>query len=260
MPVKLPHIIDYVRHVYPWHSHEDVSLGVVMTGAVSLATRRHSAIAHAGSLVVVNSEDVHRGYAVGGAEYRCRTIHLHPNAIREVADNLTGLGSRVHGAVHGPAVHDPKLADDLLKLHVRSEAGASPLDLQSRTVALITGLLTRHGEASVTLPGCREAEAVDMARSYLEQHLADKISLVRLSQVVGLPPFRILRAFERATGLTPHAFQTQARVRMAQRLIRGREPLAFIAVATGFADQAHMTRVFKSIMGATPGQFRAANG
>ncbi len=41
-------------------------------------------------------------------------------------------------------------------------------------------------------------------------------------------------------------------------MIRRSEPLVDIAAATGFADQAHMTRVFKDIMGATPGQHRAA--
>lgn len=249
---------DYVGHVYPWHSHEDVSLGVVMEGAVSLATRRQTGVAGPGSLVAVNSEEVHRGSATGGRGWRCRTIHFHPRMVQEVARDLVQPGAVAPFAVRSPAVQDASLASDLLQLHLRAEADAAPLDQQSRTVALIATLLIRHGEVAIELPGYREPEAVRSAREYLRTHLAEKIGLAHLACVVGLPPFRLLRAFEKATGLSPHAFQTQARVRTAHTLILRNEPFAQIAAATGFSDQAHMTRVFKSIMGATPGQYRAA--
>lgn len=248
---------DYVGHIYPWHSHEDVSLGVVMEGAVSLATRRQTGIAGPGSLVAVNSDEAHRGSAIGGG-WRCRTIHLDPATIADVAQAIAQPGASPSMAVRSPAVQDPSLASDLLALHMRAEVDAAPLDQQSRAVALIATLLLRHGESAIELPGTREPEAVASARDYLQDHLAEKVSLEQLASHVKLPPFRLLRAFEKATGLSPHAFQTQARIRMAHALIRRDEALAQVAVATGFADQAHMTRVFKSIMGATPGQYRAA--
>jgi AraC-like DNA-binding protein len=41
-------------------------------------------------------------------------------------------------------------------------------------------------------------------------------------------------------------------------MLRSQQPLADIAITTGFADQAHFTRAFKAIMGMTPGQYRDA--
>lgn len=248
----------YVGHVYPWHSHEEISLGVVLEGAVSLETRYTSTIAQPGSVVIVNSDQVHRGAATGGRHWQCRTIHLHPNAIGQISDDMRSIGSLTSSALKGPAVHDPAIASALLTLHSRAEAEADPLEVQSRLVTLISDLLIRHGENNLNSPKCAEPKAVFEARRFLDVHLEKKISLEELAQAVNLPPFRILRAFERATGLTPHAYQTQARVRKAYDMILKNNSIADVAAATGFADQAHLTRVFKSIMGATPGQFRSA--
>ena len=49
------------------------------------------------------------------------------------------------------------------------------------------------------------------------------------------------------------------RVARARELLRGGLPLADAAHAVGFADQAHMTRVFKQVYGSTPGVFRKAS-
>ena len=49
------------------------------------------------------------------------------------------------------------------------------------------------------------------------------------------------------------------RVARARELLRGGLPLADAAHAVGFADQAHMTQVFKRVYGSTPGVFRKAS-
>lgn len=73
----------------------------------------------------------------------------------------------------------------------------------------------------------------------------------------GLSRFQLLRAVARATGLTPHAYLMQRRVQMARRLIDGGMGLAEAAVASGFADQSHMTRVFTRTFGLPPGAYAA---
>ena len=83
-------------------------------------------------------------------------------------------------------------------------------------------------------------------------HLGD------VAQAAGLPPFRLFRAFLRATGMTPHVYQRQARVRFAVGMIRFGHPLREVAMAAGFADQAHLTRIFRKTMGITPGAYRGA--
>jgi AraC-like DNA-binding protein len=86
----------------------------------------------------------------------------------------------------------------------------------------------------------------------------EKLHLTDIAQAAGLPPFRLLRTFERATGMTPHCYQRQARVRRAAQMILRGHPLGEAAAASGFAGQAHLTRCFRGSMGITPGAYRDA--
>jgi AraC-like DNA-binding protein len=58
--------------------------------------------------------------------------------------------------------------------------------------------------------------------------------------------------------MTPHAYLIDVRVRRARDLLRRGEPPAVVAATVGFADQAHLTRVFKARVGIAPGSYRRA--
>ena len=55
--------------------------------------------------------------------------------------------------------------------------------------------------------------------------------------------------------MTPHAYQTQVRVRRAKSLPRAGLPITQVAAEAGFSDQAHLTQHFKRIVGLTPGRY-----
>ncbi|GJD66643.1 HTH-type transcriptional activator RhaS [Methylobacterium frigidaeris] len=247
----------YIRHAYPWHAHEDLCLGTVVGGAVQLRTRDSGAIASAGTFVLINSDELHCGWPAADEGWRCRTIHVHAEVLQAVADECRIIGKGPTLYFKGPAFEDAELSRHLLDLHCRSEIHGSALERQSLFFDLISCLIERHARASAE-PQIRDKEprAVALAREFLDQNLSDKVTLEELALAVGLTPFRLLRSFRKATGLTPHQYQFQARVRQAHGRLRRNEPLADIAAAVGFADQAHMTRAFKAVMGGTPGQFR----
>ncbi|PHX45531.1 AraC family transcriptional regulator [Pseudomonas sp. NZIPFR-PS2] len=64
------------------------------------------------------------------------------------------------------------------------------------------------------------------------------------------------RAFKQYYGLTPHAFLVNQRIQFARAQLRQGELIADVALAAGFADQAHFQRTFKQHFAATPGQYR----
>jgi AraC-like DNA-binding protein len=66
------------------------------------------------------------------------------------------------------------------------------------------------------------------------------------------------RRFTVAYGVGPARYRIEARARRAwNRLMAGGEALSDIALAEGFADQAHMTRDVRALTGDTPGRWRA---
>jgi AraC-like DNA-binding protein len=249
----------YVRHSYPWHSHEEFSLGLVTGGAIELHTRTQRGVAKAGSFVLVNAEEAHYGTPATPEGWRCRTIHLNHEIVRSIAEQLKTNRRSFCPVFRGPTFEDPDVARSLLEFHVLSESPNSALELQSRLISLIARLLIRHTDSSFTMPRVSsESSAVRRAQHFLDENLSDKVSLYRLALISELPQFRLLRAFQRELGMSPHAYQIQARIRTSHQMLRDGTALADIASSTGFADQAHLTRAFKAIMGVTPGQYRSA--
>ncbi|TIU40364.1 MAG: helix-turn-helix transcriptional regulator [Mesorhizobium sp.] len=93
-----------------------------------------------------------------------------------------------------------------------------------------------------------------LVTDYIDAHCLDRIRLADLAALTGLSETAMSHAFKAATGVPPHRWQMQARVDRAKAMMaRDAASLGDIAEATGFFDQAHLTRVFKSIVGLTPG-------
>lgn len=85
-------------------------------------------------------------------------------------------------------------------------------------------------------------------------------SLAEIAAKLGLSPSQLSRAFKTSTGFPPHRWQLNHRIAKAQELLRfSGLPLSQIALATGFAEQSHFTRVFKKVVGVSPGAWQRDN-
>jgi AraC-like DNA-binding protein len=92
---------------------------------------------------------------------------------------------------------------------------------------------------------------------HIEAHLAERVSLAELAQLAGTSQSHFCHAFKASTGLPPHRWQLEARIRQSQALLsRARGSVVDVALATGFADQSHFTRVFRRMVGETPASWR----
>ncbi|WP_353619630.1 AraC family transcriptional regulator [Rhizobium sp. ICMP 5592] len=114
------------------------------------------------------------------------------------------------------------------------------------------------GEGAQTSRDIAIPAAIRRARDLIEEDPSAPLTLAELADACGLSHFQFLRAFTRATGLTPHAYLLQRRIHEARRLIASGTPLAEAAFASGFADQSHMTRLFVRNFGISPGAYAAA--
>jgi AraC-like DNA-binding protein len=77
---------------------------------------------------------------------------------------------------------------------------------------------------------------------------------------IGLSPSQFSRAFRTATGFPPHRWQLNHRIAKAQELMRyAGLALSEIALATGFSEQRHFTRIFKNVIGVSPGAWLRDN-
>jgi AraC family transcriptional regulator len=82
-------------------------------------------------------------------------------------------------------------------------------------------------------------------------------SLGELAALCGLSRSYFIRAFKQATGMPPHRWLLMQRANRAKALLRGTSmPIADVAVACGFADQSHLTRVFSKAFRISPGAWQ----
>lgn len=96
-----------------------------------------------------------------------------------------------------------------------------------------------------------------MVQEYIEANLSNEITLTDLATLAGVSSTYFGRAFRESTGVASHQYMIRRRVQRAKELLARRElPIAEIALAVGFADQSHMTRHFRRIVGTTPWRFR----
>ena len=91
---------------------------------------------------------------------------------------------------------------------------------------------------------------------YIREHCTDALKLEDICVAAELSPSYLIRAFKQYYGLTPHAFLVNQRIQFARAQLRQGELIADVALAAGFADQAHFQRTFKQHFAATPGQYR----
>jgi len=92
---------------------------------------------------------------------------------------------------------------------------------------------------------------------YIQANLDQGIHIDELAEAAGPSLFHFAKLFKRSTGSSPHQYVLQRPLERAKELLRKTGlSLSEIALQAGFADQSHLTNVFRRFIGVTPSQFR----
>ncbi|MET7699730.1 AraC family transcriptional regulator [Streptomyces sp. NPDC005485] len=237
------------QHRYAPHAHEEFTVGVCVGGAEIIDYRGGRIRTGPGSIVVMAPGEVHTGGPAlpGGYAYQA----LYPEA------SLLTEGTLGVPHFREPLLDDPELATALRTAHTELSARPDPLEAESRIPWLLTALARRHSTARPmcdTIPGA--ASIALTVRDRLADELLAPPSLAALAADLGLSRYQLLRAFRTTMGLPPYAWLAQHRVNRARPLLEAGLRPAEVAGLVGFADQAHLTRWFRRVLGVTPAAYR----
>jgi AraC family transcriptional regulator len=98
---------------------------------------------------------------------------------------------------------------------------------------------------------------VNRVRSYIEAHLETSIRIQDLAAVARRSTAYFCRAFKATFQETPHAFVVGRRLhRAAELMLTSDVSLSQVALACGFADQAHFCKMFRQRHGESPAVWR----
>src|SRR5579863_2677034 len=251
----------YVTHRYTRHAHETFTFALIEEGIEEFSYGGTLLRAGPGGVALLNPDMVHTGQAGTPAGWAYRVLYPDPGLVGGVAADLGW--QRGTPSFPQTVVYDAGSARLLRAAHVAAEHGDA-LASSSLLRAALAGLLRAHarpgGRPRAGRGPLRSPAAVRSVRDLLADRLAEPPSLDDLARQLGMSPFALVRAFRAETGLPPHAYVNHLRVRLARRLLDGGVAPADVAAAAGFADQAHLTRHFKRVVGVPPRAYQRDRG
>lgn len=235
------------------HYHPAWVLGCVLAGARRFWVRGREYRAGAGDVVILRPGDVHACAPAGRAPFVWRGFHFREGSA--AADFLESL-TRGQPSLEPVCAGEDSL-DELLAVHGLMGGPAAGDRKRSRLVAALArlGECARKADADLAAPTPAEP-ALEALRSHLAAHAGERMSLGDMAVMARMDKFRLVRAFARMTGATPYRYLESARVNRAQELLAQGLPPAEAALESGFTDQSHLTRAFRTRLGVTPGACR----
>lgn len=130
---------------------------------------------------------------------------------------------------------------------------ASALAIEGVTLEIIA-----EASRKITASRSRCPRWLEQARDVLHENFAENLTLGTIAEIVGVHPVHLASSFRKQYHCTIGDYRRRLRVEFACRAIgKSHFTLAQIALAAGFANQPHLSREFKRMMGMTPAEYRA---
>ncbi len=259
-PASLPDIEvltgNIQKVIYRPHTHDEYAIGVVESGVQRFQDKSGFYDAPTGTIFTLNPGDVHAGESATETGYRYKIAYLPQSVVRQslASENETIAG---YPYLKQRLTKDPGLAQTLSRLLTSmTESSTCRVKAESELVLFLRRLFHRHGEfVDQTIQDAGGA-VVQTVKDMIQKRFSEPVTLTEMAELAGLSRYHFIRVFQNKTGLSPHSYLTQVRVCNARIMIESGLTLAEAAFSSGFSDQSHMARYFKSIYGVTPGTFR----
>ena len=238
------------------HFHDTFSFGLVHEGVNAFGYRKRTYEAEAGSIGICDPGEVHDG-GMARVPWAYRSAFPSAETMIAVAAEL--------GMDELPAFSTGRVADPLSvrRLHrflsmLFGETGETD-ELEEAGIDAFATIIQRN--AVGVRSGHRPAQCPEIAAralSVIHDRWNEPVRLAEMADAAGASRFSTIRSVAKATGLTPHAYLVQLRVREAKALMRQGVSIAGAAADAGFVDQSHLSRALTRRWGVSPGAFTKA--
>jgi AraC family transcriptional regulator len=182
----------------------------------------------------------------------------------DLQDPLFDPGSGIDWPTISPRLFffDQAVWDTALKLKAevgnpdpcsRQYAEALSLVLMHELIRLERAPSAAAGPRRGGLPGWQQRRLTD----FIEEHLAEEISLAALAALADLSLYHFARAFTQSFGVPPHRYHMTRRIDRARSLLQ--KPalsVTQIGIQIGFRETSSFTRAFRRLTGLTPTEYQ----
>lgn len=240
-----------VGQAFSPHRHDTYAIGITLSGVQTFRYRGEQRHCLPGQYHILHPDELHDG-AGGTAEgFAYRIVYLDPSLVQQA------LGRRSLPFVSDPIVEAGEFQNILPPEMWRLD---EPIDDVARVeiVAAVAEMLDRVSRTGTKKQSSLRLASLLRVRDLILADPTVRQSMATLEEVSGLDRWALARQFRAAFGTSPGRFRTMRQLDRARRSIGCGLPLAEAALQAGFADQSHMSRMFKCCYGLTPGKWAAA--
>jgi AraC family transcriptional regulator len=230
------------------HTHELTNLAFSMEGPFEETFGTKWQRIAGRSLLVRPGGEPHANRYLASAPSRTLIIEILPHTLAEIRCETRALDTPRH-------LESPRFAviARRLEFEARHPDSVSSLAIEAHVYELIVSI---SRDASMRDGG--QPRWLSRVRDYLHSNFARTIALSDLASIAGVHPSHLAKTFRRVCGVTIGEYVRQLRVEHAAVLLkRPGLSLSEIALACGFHDQSHFTRVFAHVFGVSPGRYAA---
>ena len=207
--------------------------------------------------------------AAAGQPTQCLAVAIAPDTIRHTVELLNERYPRAEahtpwalaGPEHTHLTNTPELTGTLERLVAVSRTEDAAKDVLARFTLqeLLVRLMQTQARRLIFQDYARHLTTHRFAAvvQYIKQHLAENLSVDKLSALACMSKATFFRVFKREFGLTPIEYIIRERLGEAKRLLR--QPLANVAdvcLRAGFNNLSHFQSLFKKYEGLTPGAYK----
>jgi AraC-like DNA-binding protein len=242
--------VHFTGYAFSPHRHDTYGIGYTTRGVQAFDYRGETHRSTPGNVFVLHPDELHDGRSGTDGGFGYRIVYVSPDLLFQATDNAAL-----------PFVPQSVSANPALK-SIIADVFQTPFEphddaRETETICALADALHDVSDRPGTARSAVDRTCMNRIRTHLMASIVDGVSMPELEREHGIDRYSISRQFRRCFGVGPHRFVIMRRLDLARHHIRNGRSLADAANASGFADQSHMTRYFRSAFGITPGRWRA---
>ncbi len=257
----------------PWHWHNELEFGLVVSGAVMVDAGSVKYHLKAGEAFFINSNILHSASILSEGICEIHSVVCHPRAISGSTDNIVWqkylkplMENQACQGFHltPDTAWQKQVIDSIASLWRSAEQEEYGFELHIRNeLSVIIGLLSEH-QPAVSRKSFGKVQR-DNARikemlTYIQANYDKELTIEDIAAVCAVSTSECMRCFRATISTTPIAYLKSYRLQQAAiKLQATNDKISAIAESCGFQEMSYFAKSFREVYGCTPSEYRKAD-